>query len=133
MGSVVEISARPSGRRPTPTSTPFAGPTATSFRFAPRWRAITVSKKRRLTLPIGYFGGSPIVRRLLGVPGLKRSSRSLRPHDRDQVPRVYPALGILSAPRGLPDPGRRGGVINLSQGRATDGSRSRPRGSPRTG
>src|SRR5437660_109471 len=80
-------------------STPFAGPTATSLRRSPRWRAITFSKKARLTLPIGYFrgigsakgGGTP------QGPWLKTSSRSLRRHDPDQVPRVYPSCGILSA------------------------------------
>src|SRR2546428_6720089 len=100
MGSVVEIIARPSERRTTPTSTPFAGPTTTSLRFSPRWRAITFSKKARLTLPIGYFRGvvwSVNGRGLLRVPRLKTSSRSLRRYDPDQVPRVYPSCGILSA------------------------------------
>src|SRR5213595_2938362 len=104
IGSVVEIIARPSGRSTTPTSTPFAGPTATSLRRSPRWRAITFSKKARLTLPIGYFrgigsakgGGTP------QGPYLKTSSRSLRRHDPDQVPRVYPSRGILSALLGSP-------------------------------
>src|SRR5712692_3628840 len=104
MGSVVEIIARPSGSRTTPTSTPFAGPTATSFRLWPKCRAMTFSKKARLTLPIGYFRGigSVNARKLLGVPWLKTSSNSLRRHDPDQVPRVYPSLGILSALLGSP-------------------------------
>src|SRR2546422_8130388 len=105
MGSVVEIIARPSERRTTPTSTPFAGPTTTSLRFSPRWLAITFSKKARLTLPIGYFRGvvwSVNGRGLLRVPRLKTSSRSLRRYDPDQVPRVYPSCGILSALLGSP-------------------------------
>src|SRR5438309_2246274 len=86
-------------------STPFAGPTMTSLRFSPRWRAITFSKKARLTLPIGYFRGvvwSVNGRGLLRIPWLKTSSRSLRRHDPDQVPRVYPSRGILSALLGSP-------------------------------
>src|SRR5881409_2902037 len=72
---------------------------------------MTVSKKARLTFPIGYllgatFGG------LLGSPA-ETTSCSLRRHDPDQVPRVYPSCGILSAPLGLPAPARRRGYMNF--------------------
>src|SRR2546421_1426795 len=104
MGSVVEIIARPSGRRTTPTSTPFAGPTATSLRLSPRWRAITFSKKARLTLPIGYFRGTGSAngRRTPQGSLAENILAFLRRHDPDQVPRVYPSCGILSALLGSP-------------------------------
>src|SRR3989304_4297661 len=104
MGAVVEMRAFPSGRRTTPTSTPFAGPTTTSFRRAPRCFATTFSKKARLTLPISYLGfvTSDTSKGLQRVSWADLSPNSLRRHDPDQVPRVYPSRGILSAPQGLP-------------------------------
>src|SRR2546430_75750 len=42
---------------------------------------------------------------LLRFPGLKESSRSLRRHDPDQVPRVSPSRGRLSALLGSPGEG----------------------------
>src|SRR5437899_1253545 len=47
----------------------------------------------------------PRVRDLLRIPGLKKSSRSLRRHDPDQVPRVSPSRGRLSALLGSPGEG----------------------------
>ena len=52
------------------------------------------------------------VRGLLRDPWLKTSSRSLRRHDPDQVPRVYPTFGILSALLGSPH--RRSGAAIIS-------------------
>src|SRR2546430_37108 len=83
----------------------FAGPTAMSLRATPKWRAITFSKNERLTFPIGYFGCGRSVTSggLLRIPGLKTSSCSLRRYDPDQVPRVSPSRGRLSALLGSPE------------------------------
>src|SRR2546425_13329700 len=65
---------------------------------------MTFSKNDRLTLPIGYFGCGWSVTSggLLRIPGLKTYSCSLRRHDPDQVPRVSPSRGRLSALLGSP-------------------------------
>ena len=56
------------------------------------------------------------VRGLLRAPWLKTSSRSLRRHDPDQVPRVYPTFGILSALPGSPHRRSGAAIINFRDG-----------------
>src|SRR5207245_478353 len=92
-------------------STPFAGPTATSLRLAPRWCAITVSTKARLTFPIGYLGRIasvmvPSPKREDGPPwlasGVQPWMRGRRKEgcggERDEVAQVHAAEGGRNGP-----------------------------------
>src|SRR2546427_1772504 len=80
-------------------------PKGSTFRVVPPYSAGPLSGGRSVS-----------VSGLLRIPGLKKSSRSLRRHDPDQVPRVSPSCGRLSALLGSPFEAKRGLVDKAGLG-----------------